>query len=342
VHLSAPYSDDYDQDSAFMFKTSFDADLEPFFSLGAYARYAPFRIPELGAEGTTLEFGMGVRSKVALGEVIVFRPGVELGYRSYRERGEFDESLSGVALNVSLEIDFTGDRAWAPFGEVGILSHPRGGDGGPHFTYGPIFYALAGLSIGWGGSGEAFAPLPPPSPPAPPISAPSPREPAPPPTPRPEPRPTPAVPQPEPTPVPPAPLPPSAGAPERPWPLPSAPSGPDESLARGELALRQGDYAEASEAFRDYLEAVALNRYTIAVALYCDASNLARQIGGLGDTQGLFVLRVSPRGQPCWGLYWGIFLSEEVARDTLGHVPPALRAPGQAPIAVSRLLASSH
>jgi opacity protein-like surface antigen len=199
-----------------------------------------------------------------------------------------------------------------------------GGDFRNIFTEGESaqeFRATAGLTFGFGGT-RSPAVVPEPPPPPPPVRAPV-REPATQAAPPPQPRTAPVE----------APVQPVQPA------RPSAPATPALArLAQGHEALRAGSFSQASDAFREYLGVYASHKLTIPVGIYCDPANVSQQVSNAGGSEELFLIRLLRRGQLCYGLYWGVFGSRAEAETGLSRVPPALRASGQAPISVSRIL----
>jgi opacity protein-like surface antigen len=195
------------------------------------------------------------------------------------------------------------------------------------------YRVLAGVSFGFGGSREAapadssqgYEPLPPLAPPT--VAAPAPAAP---PTAQPvRPAPQPQAPLTRPPAPAPAPAPPPAAAP--------APA----SLGKARELLSAGSYPQAADAFRADLPIHAPNMFTIPVGVYCDASNLAQLVRS-ADARELVLVRLMLRGQTCYGLYWGLFASGSEAQAALAKIPPSLRATGQAPISVSRVLARAR
>jgi hypothetical protein len=185
------------------------------------------------------------------------------------------------------------------------------------------FRVLAGVSFGFGGPREAppvdwSLQVEPPRPQAPPtVSAPAPEAP-------PTVQPVRPAPQPQ---APPA-QPPAAAPATRP-------------LGRARELLSAGSYSQAADAFRADLPIYAPNMFTIAVGVYCDASNLAQLVRS-ADAKELVLVRLMLRGQVCYGLHWGLFGSGAEAQAAMAQLPPALRAPGQAPISVSRVLSRAR
>ena len=108
--------------------------------------------------------------------------------------------------------------------------------------------------------------------------------------------------------------------------------------ATGRELLAAADPLGAAEAFHGSLRESGLSRFTVQLAIYCDVSNLERQVRASGNPPELFVLRRSIDGRPCLGLYWGLFASPGEARAAVPRIPGVLRAAGQKPVAVSAIL----
>jgi hypothetical protein len=110
-------------------------------------------------------------------------------------------------------------------------------------------------------------------------------------------------------------------------------------FARGRALLVAARYGEAADTFYDYLGAAALDKFTIRVAVYCEATNLDAHLEKSGNPPELFVLRRPVGNQSCLGLYWGVFPSRNEADAALSAVPPALRTEGQRAAPIASLLA---
>jgi hypothetical protein len=113
---------------------------------------------------------------------------------------------------------------------------------------------------------------------------------------------------------------------------------PPEALARGRELMTLGDPLGAADAFHEALRGRGAGLYTVRVGVYCDITNLERQARAIGNPKELFVLRRSVAGRPCLGLFWGLFPSRTAARAALATMPAALRAAGQASVAVTDVL----
>jgi hypothetical protein len=265
-----------------------------------------------------------------------------LGGVRYTVRGErltpYIEALAGAArLDASAAGVTASGTDFAVQGGIGFgvrvaqnVWLRAGGDFRNIFSEGQSvqeFRAFTGVSFGFGGTRPGPS-VPEPPPPPPPVRAPA-RESYP------------QAQQPETAPAP-APRPAPAEAPAQPArpPVPATPAL--GRLAQGHEALRAGSYAQASDAFRDYLGVYAPYKVTIPVGLYCEPANVAQQVSNAGGSEELFLLQVMNRGRLCYGLYWGVFGSRSEAAAGIHRLPPALRVPGQAPISVSKILSRAR
>jgi hypothetical protein len=266
-----------------------------------------------------------------------------LGGMRYSFRGKtvtpYVEGLAGLAR---ASVGFAGvsvsNSEFAVQGGIGISTHVTEsvavrtgvdfrnifGEGGSTQE----FRVLGGVSFGFGGFLEG-PPRPAPSQ-IPERRAPEPQPTRqPPPAPQPQP-PTEEPPLPEPEPVqPPEVAPPTRVAPREPAQLP---------LDRGQEMMRGGDYPAAADYFREHLRRFASSKYTIAVGLFCKLDNVAQIVGSVTGFEQLFLIRLRLRGRECYGVYWGLYDSQFDAQQEIGSLPAALRAAGQAPMPVERIL----
>jgi len=308
-----------------------DQDIETSFPVGWSTSFA---LNLTNSLGVVADVGGSYKSEAG-GDLNIY---AFLGGARYSFRGErltpYVEALAGVA-RASVSAGGVSDSAsdFAAQAGVGIgfkvsdrVSLRTGFDFRNIFSEGASaqeYRVLAGVSFGFGGSREAS-----------PVDS--------------SPRVEPPRPQPPPTVSAPAPAAPPTVQPVRPAPEPQAPparppaaapaTGP---LGRAKELLSAGSYSQAADAFGADLPTYAPNKFTIPVGVYCDASNLAQQVRS-ADAQELVLVRFMLRGQVCYGLYWGLFESGPEAQAALALLPPALRAPGQAPISVSRVLSRAR
>jgi hypothetical protein len=102
--------------------------------------------------------------------------------------------------------------------------------------------------------------------------------------------------------------------------------------------MRVGDYSVAADYFREHLRRFASDEYTIAVGLFCDLENVTQVVRSATGSEELFLIGLVRQGRECYGVYWGLYDSQFDAQQEIGSLPPALRASGQAPMAVERIL----
>ena len=116
-------------------------------------------------------------------------------------------------------------------------------------------------------------------------------------------------------------------------------SGEISPLAEAGQLLQSERYSEAATAFGEYFQTSHFDKFTIALAVYCDYNNISRAVEDSGASEQLFILaRGYPGGQACYGVFWGTFDTHADAQHAIGEVPAAVRQPDSQPIPISRLL----
>ena len=112
-----------------------------------------------------------------------------------------------------------------------------------------------------------------------------------------------------------------------------APSG----NGNGRASLRSGNLVKAARAFETELQRND-KRFTIAVGIYCNQANAERLVSGFDDSAQLYVLPATVSGQSCFRIVWGLFDSQESARQGMASVPAGIRAGDISPVVLSRIL----
>lgn len=141
---------------------------------------------------------------------------------------------------------------------------------------------------------------------------------------------------PEQQPAPPLPEPPTA-PPER-LPVPRPPERPTSTaLAEARSLLGEARFPEAADAFLRHVRQHSLNKFTIAIGLFCEVSNVTRQLERSSGAPELFLLPVRAQSRQCYNVLWGEYDTQAEAERALTTVPGAIRAPDQTAIAISRL-----
>ncbi len=230
--------------------------------------------------------------------------------------GTFVETVSKPAVQGGGGVDFKISESLAIRG---------GADYRAIFAEGEVFSQLrlrAGVVFGFGGTTSdgtlpAVGPPPPPRYPEPDRPAPPPRE------------------RVGTEPQPPEPMEPVAPLEEAEAPPPPPPLSDYE---RGQTSMQQGDFELAAVAFMVHLRQEGSGMFTVAVGLFCDRNNVAAHVVNSGYAPEFFILSVPRGGQTCFGAYFGLYDSREQAQAALEALPPAIRAPGQVVLPVSRIV----
>ncbi len=111
-----------------------------------------------------------------------------------------------------------------------------------------------------------------------------------------------------------------------------------QSLAQGQQQLKSGNYPQAAATFLGHLRKVGPDKFTIAVGVFCDASNVNRVVQNSGGSEQLLVLSFDNKGRSCYRVFWGIFNSRAEAQRAIASVPASVRARDSAPVAIARLI----
>lgn len=115
-------------------------------------------------------------------------------------------------------------------------------------------------------------------------------------------------------------------------------TSPGQPLAQGQQQLKSGNYPQAAATFLGQLRNVATDKFTIAVGVFCDTSNLSRVVQNSGSSKELLVLSFDNKGRSCYRVFWGIFDSRAEAQRAIAAVPAGVRAHDSAPVPIARLI----
>lgn len=147
---------------------------------------------------------------------------------------------------------------------------------------------------------------------------------------------------------PPEPLPPQPPVPEPTEPPPPPPPPPPAlsqqpqqhlgALQRATALLVEGNHFQAASEFLAYVRQNAMNKFTIRIGLYCELDNVTRQVVESNASPQLFALPAEFEGRQCYRVVWGVYDSQAEAQRALATVPSAIRAPGQIPVPLARLI----
>ncbi|MEE9179289.1 MAG: DUF4388 domain-containing protein [Vicinamibacteria bacterium] len=115
-------------------------------------------------------------------------------------------------------------------------------------------------------------------------------------------------------------------------------TSPGPPLAQGQQQLKSGNYPQAAATFLGQLRNVGTDKFTIAVGVFCDTSNLSRVVQNSGGSKQLLVLSFDNKGRSCYRVFWGIFDSRAEAQRAIASVPASVRARDSAPVPIARLI----
>ena len=146
------YFAEYDEYSAheagFMARLFYDRFITEKLSFGLYGHAALTDFYRYSEESgsTLLEAGFSMKPRFFIGEKMALKPGLNVGYRYYLTSDDFLSS-DGLGLNFSLELQYDRGASILPFGEIGFLAQPWGGNDSTDITYGPILYVQIGIAM---------------------------------------------------------------------------------------------------------------------------------------------------------------------------------------------------
>lgn len=136
---------DVDKDPGLLFRGFADAYLIPKFAVGCFFNYSSVdaSYESYSASGDIYEFGISMKPRFFISPVVAIKPGLNLGYRKGQLEGQ--DSITGLGINLSVELQYMMDADYILFFEGGFLSQPTGGNADVSVTWAPIIYFSAGL-----------------------------------------------------------------------------------------------------------------------------------------------------------------------------------------------------
>lgn len=136
---------DVDKDTGLLFRGFADAYLLPKFAVGCFFNYSSVEASyyDYSASGDIYEFGVALKPRFAVSPVVAIKPGLNIGYRKGQLEGY--ESINGLGINLSVELQYMMNTDYIVFFEGGFLSQPTGGNADASVTWAPIPYFAVGL-----------------------------------------------------------------------------------------------------------------------------------------------------------------------------------------------------
>lgn len=141
---------DLDMEGNFLLQAFADFYLVEKFSWGVYAKFGPGVKSDISTETATMyEFGMGLKPRFIVSDgKMAIRPGLEIGYRIIDLDVDAEGvDVNGLGLNANVEVQFLTSSSIVPFGQIGFLTQPSGGNDFDDVTWAPMFYLMAGVAF---------------------------------------------------------------------------------------------------------------------------------------------------------------------------------------------------
>jgi hypothetical protein len=141
---------DVNKDGGFLLRLIGDYYVTPKFAVGAYFNLSRGEIEGV-VDYNCWEFGASLKPRFLLTEELSLKPGINIGYRrSVLKAGGFtSDDVDGLAINLSVELQYHIGTGLIPFLDIGFLSQPAGGTTDADVTWPPIVYLSAGVAYGF-------------------------------------------------------------------------------------------------------------------------------------------------------------------------------------------------
>lgn len=137
------WEESVDKSNSLMFRAILDKNIGRDFAVGMYGNFSQFKAEDADVDGTMMEFGFAFKPRFYINPTFAVKPGLNIGYRQISS-SDID-TIDALGLNFSCEFQFLNDEGPSFYMDFGFLAQPTGGNEDWHFTFGPIFYLLAGV-----------------------------------------------------------------------------------------------------------------------------------------------------------------------------------------------------
>lgn len=131
-----------DTDLSPMLRFILDAYVAEKFMMGGYVNFSIVSAEDVDETANLFEFGGALKGRFLLSPTVVFKPGLNLGYRIIS--GDVFDDVKGFGVNFSAEFQFIGDNL-SPYIDAGFISQPAGGNSDADVTFAPIIYLTGGI-----------------------------------------------------------------------------------------------------------------------------------------------------------------------------------------------------
>lgn len=132
-----------DKSTSLMLRAILDKNINKSFAAGMYGNFSQFKAEDADVDGTMMEFGFAFKPRFYLNPDLAVKPGLNIGYR--RISSSDVDTINALGLNFSCELQFLKETGPSFYIDFGFLAQPTGGNADWNFTFGPIFYLLAGV-----------------------------------------------------------------------------------------------------------------------------------------------------------------------------------------------------
>jgi hypothetical protein len=144
-----------DKSGGLLIRVFADMFVAPKFLVGGYLNYSTATVEYAGyeADADFYELGIAFKPRFLLSPTMALKPGLNIGYRqSKRDRldvepPDVETDADGLAVNVSVELQFKLTGGYVFFIDGGFLTQPSGGNDDADVTWGPIMYLCAGIVL---------------------------------------------------------------------------------------------------------------------------------------------------------------------------------------------------
>ena len=141
----AQFEDSVRLDATAMLKVFYDHYLSEHWSVGGYLNFAPLKFLSFDTE-LMYEAGGSLKYRFLIGKRLATKIGAYMGFRTYTSLAGFG-SLSGLATDLSIELQYNIYANIIPYFELGFLAQPAGSNQSIKGTFGPVPYFLAGIAF---------------------------------------------------------------------------------------------------------------------------------------------------------------------------------------------------
>lgn len=132
-----------------------DMYVAPKFLVGGYLNYSTATVEYAGyeADADFFELGIAFKPRFLLSPTTALKPGLNIGYRQSKrdrldvESPDVETDADGLAVNLSVELQFKLTGGYVFFIDGGFLTQPSGGNDDADVTWGPILYLCAGIVL---------------------------------------------------------------------------------------------------------------------------------------------------------------------------------------------------